>query len=140
LEHRLRFIPGSPELHVIFGYFQIRERIIKQEKIDSLCHWHPHANRKDYINNTIYIPTEKLSFFQEMPGSGALAFDEKLVLTKKDCSKSKWTLPGFLQETTISYNPNGFKDGYFQSAGKGQEFVISEHNKLEDWCVEMLCK
>lgn len=139
-EHGLRFIPGSPELHVIFGYFQIGKRIIKQDEINTLCNWHPHANRDDCINNTVYIPTDKLSCCPEISGSGVLNFDEKLVLTKENCSKSKWVLPEFLRETTISYHPNGFKDEYFQSAGKGQEFVIGEHSKLEDWCLGLLCR
>lgn len=137
---KLRYVPGEPELHIIFGYLQIGKHITEQARIDCLCPWHPHANRNDYTNNSIYIPTNELSINRNLPGSGILSFNDKLVLTKKGYPKSRWNLPDFLREAEISYHPNGFKELYFQSAGKGQEFVITDHNKLEDWCRDLLCQ
>ena len=33
----------------------------------------------------------------------------------------------------ISYHKKPWKDGYFKSAGRGQEFVIMDNNGVEEW-------
>ena len=38
-----------------------------------------------------------------------------------------------MKGTPISHNPFGWKDDYFQSAGRGQEFVINEAPSVLEW-------
>jgi hypothetical protein len=63
------------------------------------------------------------------------------VLTKKGMSSSRWILPDFLRNIKISYHSEkSWKDGYFQSAGRGQEFVFStnEKNEILNWISDLI--
>lgn len=132
--------------HVIFGYLQIGEIYELNTEADydalpSFSKYHSHANRnfiendgKVRSNNCIYIASEKLSFNSNLPGGGTLNYVEKRVLTKKGRNKSMWDLPGFLKELKITYHKKeSFINDYFQSAAKGQEFVIQEDEQLTEW-------
>ena len=55
-----------------------------------------------------------------------------LVLTKEGYSRSKWELPNFFRNAIISWhNENNWRDDYFQSVARGQEFVIKNYYKVE---------
>lgn len=41
-------------------------------------------------NNTLYVPSEKLSFRPDLPGYGLFEFDERRVLTMKGKNKATW--------------------------------------------------
>jgi len=133
----------SPEIHATFGYFQIG-KIIKpyseNEKIENWMKNHPHIASDRIKNhlNTVYIARDNLSWNDKLPGAGAFYFDEKLVLTKNGLSKSKWNLPEIFRAVKISYHKNPWKNGYFQSASKGQEFVIEENDKIEKWVKDLI--
>ncbi|MCL2822112.1 MAG: hypothetical protein FWD86_02810 [Firmicutes bacterium] len=110
--------------HAIWGYLQIGEIIIgnkagikiDQEKIDKYC-WHPHAN-VNWKNNTLYIPTEKLSINGDetaLPGYGVFDFAEELILSEKKQNKSVWT------------------NGFDHNKGHRQEKVIDCIDKNLDW-------
>ena len=102
--------------------------------------WHPHSNLGIYreTNNTIYIASEKLSR-TDLPGYGTFRYDDALVLTKENCSRSRWNLPEFFKEVHISHhNQNSFKAGFFQSVPIGQEFVISEDERIIDWAYNII--
>lgn len=132
--------------HAIFGYLQIGEILELNTDADydvlpSFSKYHSHANRnfiendgKVRSNNCIYIASDKLSFNSNLPGGGTLNYDEKRILTKKGRNKSMWHLPGFLKELKITYHKEeSFINDYFQSAAKGQEFVIQEDEQLTEW-------
>ena len=53
-------------------------------------------------------------------------------------SKGKWDLPEFFKDVAISYHPQPWKDGYFQSADKGQEFVLDATPKIIDWAKHII--
>jgi len=67
-------------------------------------------------------------------------------LTKKGYSRSKWDLPDFFKNVSISYHSkNSWEKDYFQSAHIGQEFVVedskSEYNtKVENWAKRIINK
>jgi len=43
------------------------------------------------------------------------------------------------KKVTISYHPNPWKEEeYFQSAGRGQEFVIDENAEVENWAKDVI--
>jgi len=104
--------------------------------------YHPHTNgwRRSNKTNTIYIARDNLSWNETIPGSGVFKFNDKLILTKKGLSRSKWDLPDLFKEAEISYHSkDSWKDGYFQSAAIGQEFVVRDNEIVENW-VETLLK
>jgi len=91
--------------------------------------------------NAIFVGAENLSFLPTSPGAGTLSFSEKRVLAQAGQSRSRWGLPEFFRELNISYHtPNSFKSGYFQSAAKGQEFVIQPDSRLTEWAKDVVQK
>lgn len=136
----LRYV--GPHIHLIYGYLQIGE-ILKVTNSTSLPDWlidHPHTNREKYLhlqggsNNTIYVATDELTFLKGIPGYGCFKFHPKLVLTKPGESRTRWDLPKEFQGLKITYHSDSsWKDGYFQSAAKGQEFVIEDSPIAEKW-------
>jgi hypothetical protein len=137
------FVYIGEDLHVIFGYLQIEEKIPVQ-KDTKVPHWlesHPHCTttRRSYDNNTVYISKDRLTFNNSLPGYGVLNYNENLILTKRGHHRSQWNLPPFFKGVNISYHSEeSWKDGYFQSTGRGQEFVIHSNKKIENWVKEIL--
>jgi len=128
--------------HILYGYMQIGEKIIVN-KSTNIKHWmgyHPHvASKQDrHSNNTIYIERDNLSWNSNLSGSGIFNYADSLVLTKEGSTRSKWELPDVFRNVKITYhsneswkNENGIE--YFQSAGRGQEFVVEENTGIEKW-------
>ena len=104
-----RYVPGSPDLHVMFGWLQIAEvlRIDRSFDLDDRHLWlsdHPHLREREKItarNNTIYVATDRLVVDGEDIGvQGGGTFD-----TFRDClqltaprdarGRSDWQLPGW---------------------------------------------
>ena len=130
--------------HVLFGYLQIGEILHPEPNGDTYA-WldnHPHLNKDIYINskkNTLYLAAENLSLATGLAGYGIFNFSPNLVLTKEGETKSKWALPDFFRETYISgQEKNPWKDGYFQSAGIGQEFVMEATPQIEEWALDII--
>lgn len=140
-----QFDSSQKEFHAIYGYLQIGEIIPldNNTKFPEWMNYHPHTNPKMLYekNNTIYIARDQLTWQSEMPGAGVLSFTEKLILTKVGYSKSRWNLPPFFKKVKISYHSEkSWKNGYFQSADRGQEFVIHSNEKIENWAKDILKK
>jgi hypothetical protein len=140
-EGQLVYVKESPDQHIIYGYMQIGEII---ENKDNVPHWlekHPHY---DYNNlwcknsNAIFLPSEVLSFDSEKKGCDILNFRQDRVLTKDGMSRGCWDLPQFFKEVQITYHPHPWKDGYFKSAGRGQEFVLDATPAIIDWTTKIL--
>ena len=136
---KLRYVSGAPNLHVIFGYMQIGEIIESAEKIPMWLKYHPHANLEKYRvawekkMNAIFLPMSNLTFAPKLPGSGTFCFKKKLILTKEGYSRSRWEFPETMRGVTISHNPKGWKQDYFQSAAIGQEFVMEGTPAVMNW-------
>ena len=138
---KLRYVKESPDQHIIYGYLQIEKIITNVEPVPEYALNHPHANtfHRSKSLNAIFLGTENLTFLPSSPGACALQFSEKRVLTQAGQSRSRWNLPEFFRELNISYHtPNSFKSDFFQSAAKGQEFVIQPDTRLTEWVRQVL--
>ena len=132
--------------HVLFGYLQIGE-IMHPELNGKDYPWignHPHLNKDNYSNlckNTLYLAADNCSLAPKLPGYGVFDFSRNLILSKEGETKSKWALPEFFRETHISgQEKEPWKDGYFQAAGIGQEFVLEATPKIEEWARQIIAK
>ena len=129
---------------ILYPRFEtITEKIelTSQKNINNGLNDHPHmlSRRQERESNCIYIAREKLSWNEGQAGYGLLPFDEKRVLTKKGYSRSKWDLPDFLRDKKITYHsPASWKKDYFQSAHRGQEFVVDENPDVECWAKKLI--
>ncbi len=126
------------DFHSLFGYLEVgrKTKCCKNYKEPIWMRGHPHLmeERRVSNNNTIYMARDKLSWDSSIPGGGAFQFNENLVLTKEGLSRSRWSLPDSFRSVDISYHSeNSWKDGYFQSATIGQEFVIDSSEEIENW-------
>jgi hypothetical protein len=137
---RLQYVRNSPDLHIIYGWFQIEE----QSYVDvffqppTWMRFHPHVQGDPYDKlDTVYLPQEKLTgFAAAVPTNGAglfSHFDENLVLTAPNSSRSVWRLPDFFypgDRPPLSYHADEIRwtreqDGtYLRAASRGQEFVL----------------
>ncbi|MBU1356935.1 MAG: hypothetical protein KJ620_10255 [Candidatus Edwardsbacteria bacterium] len=131
----IQYIKNAPDLHVIFGYFQIGQIYKSYDDLPNLAKYHSHANKFSIDkNNCIYEAKESLSFNNRISGCGCLKYNKTLVLTKEGENKSHWDLPDYFKGVKISYHSiNSFKQDYFDSAKKGQEFVIENNESIVEW-------
>jgi hypothetical protein len=128
--------------HVLFGYMQVGE-IIHPDPDATLQTYpwlraHPHlclcktAMKK--ATNTLYLAAETLAGVSSKPGYGRFRYSPELVLSKNGETKSKWALPDIFRDTNITYHTkDSWKNRYFQSAHKGQEFVLTASEDIERW-------
>jgi hypothetical protein len=142
VDGKYQFVKNAKPQHIIWGYMQVGEIVDNPQKTDFPYNSkHPHVNRPDFKQNAIYVAADKLSF-SDCAGSGIFKYDDRRVLTKAGESPSRWTLqPVFAQNINISYHSEkSRKDGYFQSAGRGQEFVITADGKpaVMEWVKEIM--
>ena len=140
MEGRLVFDKKDRGSQIIYGYLQIgRKVIVDHDRIPEWAKYHSHADvsipRKK--NNSIYIAKDGLSWNPQMRGAGCFYFDEELVLTKDGCSRSRWKQLNFLKCMSF-HSEASMKKDYFQSAARGQEFVISDNEEAETWAKELI--
>jgi hypothetical protein len=103
-----RYVPKSPDLHVLFGWLQIGEKLsVERDDPDSGLPkpWladHPHWRCRSDMDeqNTIYVASEKLIVDDDdlgIPGGGVFRrFEPHLQLTDPDASgRSVWILPSW---------------------------------------------
>lgn len=138
---RLRFVKNAPDLHVIFGYLQVGRIYDQFNLLPADYYYHPHGNpeRYDAKNNCIYEAADQLDISTKLNGFGTFRYDNSLLLTKKGLSRSKWDLPDFFRDMAISrHNKHSFKDGYFDSAKIGQEFIIEPNDQVTQWALKCI--
>lgn len=128
--------------HVMFGYLQIGEIIhTATDCIPKWLKYHPHTygDRVISSNNSIYIARETCSWNEQIPGYGIFKYKKELDLSKPGMSRSKWTLPDIFKGLSITYHTEkSWKDDYFQSAARGQEFVIEENIDIMKWAQNII--
>jgi len=134
---QLKYDPTCKGFHAIYGYLQIDKiEKIKETIFDEWAEYHPHVRRGEEAKplDAVYISSETLSCLPEYKGYGTFNYSEKIVLTKEGQTRSRWLLPEHFRNYKISYHSeNSWKNDYFQSAAKGQEFVIDGDENLQDW-------
>ncbi len=154
-EGHWRFVPKSPEAHVIFGWLQVGEvlKVSDYQNWRAIYPWlkdHPHVrNARRYPeNNTIYLASEKLAIDSQptrLLGGGAFRkFSPLRQLThptqRKRQKKSVWQLPHWFSsfdaagKRALTYHgnpirwPDDTKLGAtveLHSVARGQEFVLN---------------
>jgi hypothetical protein len=136
---RLRFVPGNTGFHAIFGYLEVGE-VLATNQNKPLPDWlldHPHAqpSRMAKATNTIYVAADGLSKLPQRPGAGVFRFNKSLVLTSPGASRSRWNLdPSVFRHVTITYHTDtAWRDGYFQSYPRAQEYVVHADRGVTDW-------
>jgi hypothetical protein len=141
---KLGFIPSRSGFHAIYGYLEA-DLVLRAPAYEMLPHWlldHPHAvpRRLSKSTNTIYVAAPRLTGHPSLPGSGVFRFDERLVLTQAGMSRSRWNLePGLFQHLTISYHrTDAWRDGYFQSYPRAQEYVIDADETATRWATNLI--
>lgn len=136
---RLRYVPGAPDLHVIWGWMQIGTVVpVGSVEHPSWMSYHPHIASPRGRGNTVYVARENLALDGidlDLPGAGVFdLYDDRLRLTKKGSNRSTWELPSWFAPSD-SRPPLGYHgdpdrwhvDGdrvELQSAARGQEFVL----------------
>jgi len=145
LSGRLSFTPATGGFHAIYGYLQVGE-IIHASGSTRLPAWlrdHPHAvpRRMENSTNTLYIAAERLDGRSGRPGAGAFRFNESLVLTKPGLPRSRWDLdPALFRHLSLSYHSAlSWRDGYFQSYPRAQEYVVHADEPVIDWAHGLIC-
>lgn len=142
VEGKYKFKKGDGR-HTMFGYLQI-DKILhpKYDEVPKEYKNHPHVcdlRRNEKDTNTIFIAKDVCTFDNSIKGYGMFKYDEKLDLTKKGMTRTCWDLPDFFRNVKIAYhNKNSFKDGFFKSACRGQEFVIEDDKNIEDWAINII--
>ena len=135
----LKYDRKNMDLHIMWGYLQVGKIARSVECLN--YPWHPHCF--SFGNNTIYEASEKLMINgvdTGLPGSGCLKYSKDVVLTKPGETRSRWLLPDFFKEVSIScHTKDSFKpEGYFQTVKIGQEFVVSEDERVSEWAKNVI--
>ena len=145
IDGKLRYVKDAPLIHAIYGYLQI-DSILKDREVEK-CHWHPHSKYLKTTNNTIYVATDTLRIDNKeygLPGAGVFDFSDDLILTADGQSHSRWKLIDVLsnKDIKLTYHDKEkcIKDGYFQSAARGQEFVFEENDIVTEWAKDIITK
>ncbi len=140
-----RFVRGSPELHVLYGWLQVDEKYLVADIGSNDLPWarhHPHlfSDRRD-DKNTVYAASTKLELGGadnrcEIAGWGVFPkFDQRLVLTNPNgAGLSNWRLPRWFypdgNKPPLTYHLDRKRwrrdanHAYLRSVGRGQEFVL----------------
>lgn len=130
--------------HAIFGYLQVDEKIYTaRDIVPEWALYHPHMIERRRIreNNCLYLAREKASWNESMAGYGILCFKEMLQLTKQGMNRSIWNLPECFRSLSITYHSkNSWKSDTFQSAHRGQEFVVTENEAVTEWAISLIEK
>ena len=129
------------ELHAVYGYMQVGKIITEPEEIKQY-YWHPHAlnSKLRRTNNTLYIPTERLSFAPDLPGYGTLNYSKNKVLTLEGKTKATWINYEFLQPDRIinENRKNSAKGDGLYYAGIWQELVFNADDEMINWAKQLI--
>jgi hypothetical protein len=160
-----RYVSRAPKLHVIFGWLQVDKILqLPGDDVPVGLRRHPHAipsfivekelrrRSKSKQNNTIYLPREKLTFCDNLTGSGLFdapfrpdADDPRCLSAPGQAQSSRWRLPSFfhgLSNMGTQPSPSGeFWEP--QRKGYGQEFVLDvppQNSEIHEWLVRLFRK
>ncbi len=138
-----RYAPGAPDLHIIFGWLQIEQRV-PAAQWSSLPAWagdHAHCRRANPLAlESLYLSSDRLTLpgiTLNKPGAGLFPrYHPSLCLTSQESNNSRrnWRLPRWMApaygRSSLTYHPNPLSwetkadHVLLRSAGRGQEFVL----------------
>lgn len=142
-------------VQMIYGYLEVGDDIINIEKNDNQrADWvqsHPHYIQRNQFRgeNVIYTANKELTFNVDKPGAGLFKFDQDLILTEGNSTRTNWILPELFHpsnEVEIKYLPlvnwKPIRNGKtrIKASSRGQEFVvIKDKNKaIEAWAKNLI--
>ncbi|WP_145980855.1 hypothetical protein [Magnetospirillum sp. ME-1] len=143
-----KYVPGSPDLHVIFGWLRIGRivRLGQGELPDPLEAFalHPHLHGRDHKSNTLYLASDRLDIDGVDACGGGLfpRISDALILTdRRQAKRTLWRLPLWMMPTEarepMSYHASADRwslhddECTLQTVDKGQEFVLDCKNRPE---------
>lgn len=150
IDGALSFSEDGPDLHVLFGWFQVSEVYQLDETPEQAPAWaryHPHFFGDRGRNNTLYVAGPHLRTPKQgstLPGAGTFAyFHPDLVLTASGGSRTQWALPRWFypdrDRPPLTYHGDidrwslGPDHVLLDSASRGQEFVLDAARYPESW-------
>jgi hypothetical protein len=138
-----RYVQGAPDLHVIFGWLQIEQRVpvAHHSLLPAWAGDHAHCRRAQPLAlESLYISSDRLTLpgvTFDKPGAGVFScYAPSLCLTLHDpyATRRNWRLPRWIAptggRTALTYHPNPQSwqtqedHVLLKSAGRGQEFVL----------------
>ncbi len=151
---RLRYAPGAPSQHVIFGWLRVgRVLAVPRERAPRWAAAHPHVRWPRRDRNTLYVASSELRLEgapHGLPGGGAFArYDERLRLSAPGRTRSVWEVPKWLVprrgRPALGYHDDpkrwAMHDGrvLLRSVARGQEFVLDldHYPEAEAWLAEL---
>ena len=138
---KLKYDPQCKGFHAIYGYLQVNQiKNIRDNDFEEWALYHPHVRRGKEASkfDHLYYASDQLTFLESKKGFGVFEFSDRVILTKDGRAKSRWELPTFFKRYKISYHTeNSWKDDYFQSAAKGQEFVVHADDEIVKWVTSL---
>ncbi len=162
VDHKWRFVPNAPDLHVIFGWLEVDEVLpIAEQRENAIRRYpwivqHPHvAHPEQYRDprNTLYVGRPR-SAFTKTPSVGGGRFrwmQPHLQLTCPGRTRSVWLLPRWFApqgRPPLSYHPRSEQwviqgdNVILHSAAKGQEFIIDGkfYPEIQPWLSNLICE
>ena len=158
-----RFVRGSPEQHVLWGWLQVDEKYLVADIGPNDLPWarhHPHLFSHHYdVKNTVYAASMNLDLGGEddrceIAGWGVFPkLDQRLVLTNPNgAGVSNWRLPRWFypdgNKPPLTYHGRIHErwrrddnHAYLRSVGRGQEFVLdlAHYPDAVEWLSDLVC-
>lgn len=157
VQGKFQYVRHAPDLHVIFGWLQIEQRIevTNRTAIPAWALAHPHCGRTPHRLDALYVATDQLQLpglMMPRPGGGIFsAYSPLRCLTAPDAAqRSIWQLPAWFHPATrhscLSYHhtPNRWTKRanhvLLQTVGRGQEFILDcvDYPEALPWLSHML--
>lgn len=153
-QRRWRYVPGAPDLHVIFGWLQVEKVLSVYEVLTEDCYAtlraHPHCFGEFSGDNTLYVGRQELSLNRAIEGAGFFdTVSANRTLTAHGCRRSQWALPRWMypqsDRSSLSYHHDKSRwtrEGEIarlQSVARGQEFVLdsSLYPEAPGWLADL---
>ena len=149
---RYRYVQSEPDLHMLFGWLQIEQRIPVVQR-PQIPVW---AREQSTDPDSLYIATDQLHLpgvTIDRPGAGIFpCYHPALCLTELEpyLSRRTWRLPAWMypgtRKSALTYHANPkrweMNEGYtrLKSVGRGQEFVLDcdKYPEAVKWLADVL--
>ena len=154
-----RYVRGEPDLHVMFGWLQIEQRIAvaQRSNIPAWAGDHAHCRcAQPLALDSLYTSTDHISLpgvTLNRPGAGLFStYHSSLCLTNQEpyVSRRIWRLPRWMSPAAgrmpLTYHAHQkyweMKEDHLllRSAGRGQEFVLDcdEYPEAVEWLANLI--
>jgi hypothetical protein len=145
-----RFAANGPDVHAIWGWLQIAERLdlpAKLSRAQEIANHHPHVSYAAKRNpNCLYVGRKNLTFLPNYAGAGTFPkFQDRLRLSDSQMDlrprkrlRSRWRLPAFFKNVQMTHHHLSdwelTGESILGSGGAypGQEFIFKTEGHEKD--------